>query len=77
MNDTNKINLSSYKKGDKLTITHCRKGTFDAEVLTNKEGEWMNVIILSKKVNGLVNTWIQGEELGIRKSFITKITPIS
>jgi len=60
-----------------LRIIHARKG-----FLTVKAGEqddnseWFNATVVGKKVTGLVNEWVEGERLPLRKSLIQKITKI-
>lgn len=72
-----KPEIVNLKNGDKVTITHSRKGTFNAEVTSNDENsEWLGTTILDKKVKGLVNEWIPGEALNVRKTLITNIKMI-
>lgn len=71
------MNVNDLKPGDKVRITHARKGTFEAEIKSNDpDSEWLSTIVLSKKVEGLVNNWLQGEELSVRKTLIQKITSL-
>jgi hypothetical protein len=70
------MQVADLKANDKVSITHSRKGTFDCEILNTDLGEWLDVILL-EKVTGLVNEWLPGEELRVRKSFITNIKPLS
>lgn len=68
------MKVSELKKGDQVKITHSRKGTFDAEITSNdKTSEWLGTTVLNKKVTGMVNTWLPGESLTVRKTLIINI----
>lgn len=65
------MNANTLKPNDEVRITHARKGTFECKIISNG-AEWLQVNVL-EKVEGLVNTWLPGETLGVRKSLITKL----
>lgn len=68
------MEVSELKKGDQVKITHSRKGTFDAEITSNADSsEWLGTKVLNKKVVGMVNEWIPGEDLTVRKTLIINI----
>lgn len=68
------MKVKDLKPGDQVKITHSRKGTFDAEITSNDaNSEWLGTIVLNKKVTGMVNTWLPGESLNVRKTLIINI----
>lgn len=71
-----KEKIKRLKAGDKIKLTHNRKGTFECEVESNDDGEWLNVVVL-ERVRGLANQWNKGDELPVRKEFILGIETIS
>ena len=66
-------------QGDLLTITHARKGTFDAVALrdfdTDTE-EWYPVALASQEcVEGSTTDWVGGESIPCRASLVGYIAP--
>ncbi len=71
------VKIEDVKVGDKITIKHQRKGTFNAEVKSNDlTSEWLDTVVLDKKIKGMVNTWEPGEDLSVRKTLIASIEKI-
>lgn len=66
--------VKDLKEGEFVELNHCRKGRIFGQVKSIGD-EWMTVILLDK-VSGLVNTWIKGEELTSRNSFV-KVVQVS
>ncbi len=65
------INISTLKAADKVNLTHSRKGRFNFQVIDNSDDRWIHGILLSEKIYGLSSSWVEGEELTLRKSFCT------
>lgn len=71
------INIDEVKEGDVLKILHSRKGLVTVKAGTqDANSEWLNATVVGNKVTGMVNEWVEGEPLPIRKSFIKKITKV-
>ena len=71
-----KSKIESLKAGDKIKLTHNRKGTFECEVESNNDSEWLKVVVL-ERVRGMANQWNKGDLLPVRKEFILEIETIS
>lgn len=69
---TAEINVNDLKQGQKVEMQHSRKGNISAIVKNNSDNEWISLTLL-EGVTGLVNTWVEGEELTCRKSFLSNI----
>lgn len=68
------MKVQDLKPGDKVIIDHQRKGIIKVEVTSNdSNSEWLGTIVLSEKIKGLVNEWVKGEDLSVRKSLIVSI----
>lgn len=67
------LNVNDLKIGDVVRIKHNRKGIFTIKVTSNNsDSEWLGAEVYSDKpVYGTVNTWVNGERIPCRKSFIT------
>ena len=74
--ETKSINVNDLKPKQKVEMYHCRKGTIRGIVKDNSDSEWITVTLL-EGVTGLVNTWVEGEELNCRKSFLSNIKLIN
>lgn len=64
------------KKGDKLTVTDKRKGTYDAvalEAFDTEKDEWYPVKLDQESVDGLSSAgkWVKGDEIPARKGLCT------
>lgn len=69
------ININDVQEGDVLNIFHARKGLVTVKAgKQDANSEWFNATVVGKKVTGMVNEWVEGEPLPLRKSFIKKIT---
>ena len=64
------------KKGEKLIIKHSRKGKFNAiacEDFDTKTAEFYPVIVEADYVEGMVNTWVNGEKIPCKAKFVSSI----
>ena len=67
------MKVEDLKSGQKFEALHSRKGTILAVVKDNNpKNEFISMYLL-EPVEGLVNSWEQGEELTCRKSFLSSI----
>lgn len=67
------------KAGQKLKITHSRKGTFECIAIRDfdpKTESFFPVRLLTKFVDGMANRWEAGSEIPCRNIFVTKIEKI-
>ena len=69
---TAEINVNDLKQGQKVEMFHSRKKTIRGIVKSNSDSEWISITLLDG-VSGMVNTWVEGEELTCRKSFLSFI----
>lgn len=71
------MNIADVQEGDVLKILHARKGLVTVKAGKQDESsEWFNATVVGEKVTGLVNEWVEGESLPLRKSLIQKITKL-
>jgi len=65
------------KKGKTYNVTHCRKGSFTIKVKSQTE-DWVTGTLIDGKPEVLVadNQVFEGEEITLRKTFLTKIKEI-
>ena len=69
------MNITDVQEGDVLKILHARKGLVTVKAGKQDENsEWFNATVVGKKVTGMVNEWLEGESLPLRKSLIQKIS---
>lgn len=60
------------KAGQKVQMIDCRKGTIIGIVKDNSDSEWLKLYLL-KPVQGIITDWEEGEEITLRKSFLSSI----
>lgn len=71
------MNVNEVQEGDVVEIHHARKGLVTVKAgKQDEESEWFDCTVVGKKVTGLVNEWVEGESLPVRKSLILKITKL-
>lgn len=71
------ININEVKEGNVLKILHARKGLVTVKAgEQDANSEWMNATVVGNTVKGMVNEWVEGERLPLRKTLIKKITKL-